>query len=92
MGKRVFVVDDHPGTLQAMAGLLRSLGHEAETIDEPRQAIAKASAFRPDIALLDVTMPHLDGCALRGGFAPTTCCAPSVWSPSPVMRATRIAR
>lgn len=68
MSKRVFVVDDHDGTLEALAELIRSLGHEPKTTADPREAISGAKAFRPHIALLDVTMPHIDGCELARLF------------------------
>lgn len=40
---------------------LRSLGHEMIEAEDGEKAIEKAIESRPDLILLDVTMPHLDG-------------------------------
>jgi CheY-like chemotaxis protein len=41
--------------------LLKSLGHEVYVANDGRQAIEAAADFRPDIVLLDIGMPGMDG-------------------------------
>ena len=66
--RRIFVVDDHPDSAGTLADLLQMLGHEVRYVTDPRQALAEARRFKPDIALLDLAMPHLDGCAVARLF------------------------
>jgi len=56
---RVLVVDDDP--LDNTATLLRLTGHEVETASSGPQAIATVATFRPQVTLLDLAMPGMDG-------------------------------
>ena len=58
---RILVVDDNADLCQAMTRLLRNLGHEVEAAYDGEAALAAASAQRPDLIILDVMMPKLDG-------------------------------
>ena len=60
-GKRVLVVDDNVALATALAALLRSWGHEARFAHDGPAAIREARAFLPDVVLLDVGMPGMDG-------------------------------
>lgn len=51
-----------------MTQLLQDLGHEATFVTDPRDAVRTAKAFVPDIAFLDLGMPHIDGYALARSF------------------------
>ena len=66
--KRVIVVDDHPDTAETLAALLGMQGHEARFTTDPREALPMAKQFRPDVGLLDINMPHIDGCDLARMF------------------------
>jgi CheY-like chemotaxis protein len=68
VAKRVLVVDDHPDTAMTTAALLQALGHQPRFVLDPREAVGIARSFRPQVALLDLTMPHLDGIALARMF------------------------
>ena len=57
----VLVVDDNPDVLQSMAMLVRLLGHEVQTAPDGRQAIAAAQRFAPDVVLLDIGLPGMNG-------------------------------
>jgi PAS domain S-box-containing protein len=59
--RRVLVVDDERVVAQALAALLRLLGNEVETAHDGLAAIAAAERHRPDLILLDIGMPKLDG-------------------------------
>jgi CheY-like chemotaxis protein len=55
------VVDDNVDAADSLALLLRSLGHEACVTYDGIAAIQMAEEFRPDIVLLDLGMPGIDG-------------------------------
>jgi PAS domain S-box-containing protein len=59
--RRVLVVDDNRDGAESMAEMLRLLGHEVATAHDGLDAIAAAGAFRPDVVLMDVGMPRLNG-------------------------------
>ena len=61
---RVLVVDDYPDTIECTAALLELDGHEVETAKDGIQGIACAAVFRPDLVLLDLGLPTLDGYAV----------------------------
>jgi CheY-like chemotaxis protein len=57
----VLLVDDNADAVETLADLLRSSEHEVlVTLDGPA-ALAQAAAFGPDVALLDIGLPVMDG-------------------------------
>jgi PAS domain S-box-containing protein len=60
-GKRVLVVDDNVDTALTMARLLRAAGHATEAAYDGPAALAAARRFRPDVVLLDIGLPGMDG-------------------------------
>ena len=63
MGERILVVDDNHDAADALAKLIRSFGYEARAVYGGKQAVAETVAFQPDMVLLDIGMPDLDGYA-----------------------------
>jgi CheY-like chemotaxis protein len=61
MPRRVMVVDDNVDAAAMLDMLLRSLGHETRVAHEGTAALRVAEEFRPDIVLLDIGMPGIDG-------------------------------
>jgi len=61
---RILVVDDVPQNLRLLATELGARGYEVRCAISGELALAAASAEPPDVILLDVRMPHLDGCAV----------------------------
>jgi two-component system, OmpR family, response regulator len=61
MGARVLVVDDEPAIREAVTMTLRYEGYEIAEAAAGRDALAQVEAFRPDLVVLDVMMPDLDG-------------------------------
>jgi len=59
--QRVLVVDDNHDAADALADLLRALGHEAAVAYDGPQAIEAADRFEPDVAVLDIGLPVMDG-------------------------------
>ncbi len=58
---RLLVADDLHDSADAIAAYFRALGHEVEVAYDGEEALKLADKFRPDVALLDVGMPRLDG-------------------------------
>lgn len=69
---RVLVVDDNPDAAGTLAGLMILYGHHAKYFLDGPTALAAAPTFRPDVCLLDLRMPGMDGfdlaCHLRSEF------------------------
>ncbi|RAK66871.1 response regulator transcription factor [Hymenobacter edaphi] len=60
---KILVVDDDPDIVELLEYNLRKEGYEVATAPDGRKALEVAPQFGPDIILLDVMMPHLDGIA-----------------------------
>ena len=60
-GHRILVVDDNEDSATSLALLLSMMGHETKTANDGIEAIEKAAEFKPDVALLDIGMPRLNG-------------------------------
>ena len=61
VAKRILVVDDNVDAATTLQLLLKSLGHEVLAVFDGHRALSTALAFRPDVVLLDIGMPGLDG-------------------------------
>ena len=61
VAQRVLVVDDNADAAATLELLLKSLGHETRVAYDGFEALRVAPRFRPDIVLLDIGMPGLDG-------------------------------
>jgi two-component system OmpR family response regulator len=61
---RLLVVDDEPNILELLATSLRFAGFEVTTAANGRDALAAARKVRPDLVVLDVMMPDMDGFAV----------------------------
>ena len=58
---RVLVVDDEAMLADLLSQALRHEGWETATAKDGLDALAKASSFHPDVVILDVQMPRMDG-------------------------------
>jgi CheY-like chemotaxis protein len=58
---RVLVVDDCRDTTSSLRLLLSFWGHETWAAEDGPTALLLASVYRPDVVLLDISMPHMDG-------------------------------
>jgi CheY-like chemotaxis protein len=61
VSKRVLVVDDNLDTANTLQLLLRSLGHETRVANDGANALRAADEFHPDVVLLDIGMPGMNG-------------------------------
>ena len=59
--RRVLVADDNEDAVTSLGMLLQLMGNEVRTANDGSQAVDIAATFRPDIVLLDIGMPELDG-------------------------------
>lgn len=60
-GLRVLVVDDNRDSAESIAILLRFLGHSVETAYNGLEAVRHALEFDPELVLLDLDLPGIDG-------------------------------
>ena len=65
---KVLVVDDNPDIAETMGWLLNDMGHDYKLVNDGRLARDAALAFRPDVVMLDIGMPEMDGYAVCRAF------------------------
>ena len=58
---RILVVDDTPANIQTLTATLKAKGYQVSVATHGRQALEVVSRIRPDLILLDVVMPEMDG-------------------------------
>jgi PAS domain S-box-containing protein len=59
--RRILVVDDNRDGAVSLAEMLHLIGHDTRTAHDGLEAVAVAEAFRPDVILMDIGMPKLNG-------------------------------
>ena len=59
--RRIVVVDDNPDAADTIAAILRLSGHEVHVANDGHAAVRLAIRVRPDVMLLDIGLPGLDG-------------------------------
>src|ERR1700722_1067573 len=64
MGLRLLIADDNRDTADTLASLLKQKGFEAQVAYDGRTALELAMSFRPDVLVLDIRMPGIDGLQL----------------------------
>jgi signal transduction histidine kinase/CheY-like chemotaxis protein/pSer/pThr/pTyr-binding forkhead associated (FHA) protein len=60
-GQKILVVDDEPGSLDALVGMIQSLGYNATGVSRSADAVEQYNTFQPDAVLMDRNMPEIDG-------------------------------
>jgi signal transduction histidine kinase len=60
-GRQVLVVDDNVEAAELLGDLLRAHGHEVTVVHHPADALACAAEVSPQVALLDIGLPGMDG-------------------------------
>lgn len=61
VSRRVLIADDNRDAADSLAMLLRMEGHDVAVVHDGKHAIETIVSFRPEIAVLDIGMPELDG-------------------------------
>jgi len=59
--KRILIIDDNADAVEALAMLLTIAGHEVKTCLDGASGIAMAASFDPEVILLDIGLPDMDG-------------------------------
>jgi two-component system KDP operon response regulator KdpE len=60
-GSRILVVDDEPQILRALERALTARGYDVQTASDGRAAVTAVRAAEPDLVVLDINLPHMDG-------------------------------
>jgi CheY-like chemotaxis protein len=58
---RIMLVDDNPNVLEGLRALLELRGHEVLAVSDPAAALRLADTLAPDLAILDIGLPGMDG-------------------------------
>jgi len=66
--RRVLIVDDNVDAARTLQMVVTTMGHDADTVYDGRAALDAARSKRPDIVLLDISMPGMDGFAVARGL------------------------
>jgi two-component system KDP operon response regulator KdpE len=74
---RVLVVDDDPQLSRALRITLHAAGYDVGTASDGRTALKRAAVDHPDLVILDLGLPDLDGTEVLAGLRP--------WFPGPVL-------
>ena len=61
MSKRILVVEDQEDNRRIVRDLLASVGYSTLEAEDGEAGVAKAAAERPDLILMDIQLPFLDG-------------------------------
>jgi PAS domain S-box-containing protein len=59
--RRILIADDNHDAAVSLSMLLQSIGHDTRVVHDGVEALEEAERFRPDVVLLDLGMPRLDG-------------------------------
>jgi CheY-like chemotaxis protein len=59
--RRVLLVEDNQDALEVLSDLLAMWGHEVQGVPDGLSAVNKALAMQPDVALIDIGLPGIDG-------------------------------
>ena len=70
MKPRLLVIDDEAAVVEMLSEVARTSGYEVRAVTHASAVPAAIEAFRPDVVLLDLVMPDVDGVELIGGALP----------------------
>jgi len=64
VAKKIFIVDDDTNTCQLMRRILEKDGYESESCSDPLKAVQAIQKYQPNLVILDILMPKMDGTEL----------------------------
>jgi CheY-like chemotaxis protein len=59
--RRILIVEDNRDAAESLAMLLKLTGHQVQVAYDGNEGVAAAAEFRPELVLMDLGMPHMDG-------------------------------
>src|SRR5688572_4570288 len=59
--RRILIAEDNEDTASSLATILRIMGNDVRTVGDGLEAVARGRSFQPDVVLLDIGMPRLNG-------------------------------
>ena len=84
LGKRILIADDNADSLETLQIMLEVMGNEVRVARDGEEAVQVAESFAPDVILLDIGMPKLNGydaCTrIRAGGSRSLIVALTGWS------------
>jgi CheY-like chemotaxis protein len=86
MSKRILVVEDQPDNRQIIRDMLAPTDYEITEAEDGEQALKAIAKQRPDLILMDIQLPIMDGSRPQAGSNQIRHCARSQSSPSPLMQ------
>jgi CheY-like chemotaxis protein len=75
----VLVVDDNLDSARGLSRLLKLLGHDVRVAQDGKEAFEMARAHRPEIVLLDIGLPGMDGYEVVRRLRAEECCKDSLF-------------
>lgn len=66
MGNKILIVDDDSEISSLVQYTLESVGHQIQICDNGREVLNVLHAYKPDLLILDVMLPGIDGYSLAG--------------------------
>ena len=69
MGNKILVVDDDPEISSLVQYTLESLGHQVKVCDNGREVLDILHSYKPELLVLDVMLPGIDGYSLTAQIA-----------------------
>ena len=69
MGNKILVVDDDPEISSLVQYTLESLGHQVKICDNGREVLEVLHSYKPELLVLDVMLPGMDGYSLTAQIA-----------------------
>ena len=76
---RILVVDDNLDMAQGLARLMTLIGHDVKTVHDGPSAIEVARVYRPEVVLLDIGLPGMDGYEVAAMLRHDGCCEGAVF-------------
>lgn len=61
---KILIIDDDPETIKLLESILRMEGYQTSSVLESRNAFQVVESFAPDLVLLDIMMPDINGIAI----------------------------
>ena len=77
---RILLVDDNQDALELLAEALRAVGHDVRTASDPAAALAALRDFSPEVAILDIGLPVMDGYELAARIRDALTRAPRLFA------------